>query len=175
MQFLPPPPTPRSCQNQGHRRRIFQKQNVQYLASYPVWQQVLLLFFGCKKKLKKTQLIRNYWKKLDASLGHCIICIADICHWLILFRVILSDILIYGLAVSKLSCNIYPYGATFPFQVDGWEFLVFFCLFYAPPFEEFRMVERASSVTPFRSSLPGVSNLCLSFSGGDIPVLWTYF
>ena len=48
----PPPPIPstyththahthRSCQNQGHRLRIFQKQNVQYQASYPVWWQVL--------------------------------------------------------------------------------------------------------------------------------------
>ena len=47
----PPPPhththththTPRSSQNQGHGLRIFQKQNVQYQASYPVWRQVLL-------------------------------------------------------------------------------------------------------------------------------------
>ena len=49
----PPPPThththihsthPRSYQNQGHghRLRIFQKQNVQYQASYPVWRHVL--------------------------------------------------------------------------------------------------------------------------------------
>ena len=31
-----------TCQNQGHRLRIFQKQNVQYQASYPVWLQALL-------------------------------------------------------------------------------------------------------------------------------------
>ena len=52
--FPPPPPpphthththTPRSCQNQGHRLRIFQKQNVQYQASYPVWRQVFLILF----------------------------------------------------------------------------------------------------------------------------------
>ena len=35
-----PPPHPRSCQNQDHGR-IFQKQNVQYQTSYPVWRQVL--------------------------------------------------------------------------------------------------------------------------------------
>ena len=40
-----PTPLPRSCPNQGHGLRIFQKQNVQYQASYPVWRQVLLIFF----------------------------------------------------------------------------------------------------------------------------------
>ena len=48
--YCPPPPpphthththththSPKSCQNQGHGLRIFQKQNVQYQASYPVW------------------------------------------------------------------------------------------------------------------------------------------
>ena len=39
------PHTPRSCQNQGHGLRILQKQNVQYQASYHVWQLVLLLFW----------------------------------------------------------------------------------------------------------------------------------
>ena len=41
---IPPPPLPTptmSCQNQGHGLRIFQKLNVQYQASYPVWRQVL--------------------------------------------------------------------------------------------------------------------------------------
>ena len=39
----PQPHNQRSCQNQGHR--IFQKQIVQYQASFPVWGQVLLFFF----------------------------------------------------------------------------------------------------------------------------------
>ena len=48
-----PPPThththiPRSCQNKGHGLRNFQKQNVQYQASCPVWRQVLLV---CRNK-----------------------------------------------------------------------------------------------------------------------------
>ena len=46
----PPPPhththTPRSYQNQGHILRNFQKQNVQYQASYPVRRQVLFFCF----------------------------------------------------------------------------------------------------------------------------------
>ena len=49
--YCPPPPPPhthtsRSCQNQGHRLRIFQKQNVQYQASYPVWRQVLFMLYA---------------------------------------------------------------------------------------------------------------------------------
>ena len=42
----PQPPnthTPRSCQNQGHGLRFFQKQNVQYQASSPVWRKVLFM------------------------------------------------------------------------------------------------------------------------------------
>ena len=54
---IPPTDTPRSCQNQDQGLRIFQKQNVQYQVSYPVWRQVLFI-------LKEREVV---WLSMHAS------------------------------------------------------------------------------------------------------------
>ena len=87
--YCPPPPPPplppphthtRSCQNQGHRLRIFQKQNVQYQASYPVWRQVLLISY--RQFYLLPSIICTYMLEKKCEKSTLVLCNIDIYNFL---------------------------------------------------------------------------------------------